>query len=105
MLIDDVLNSLLIIPKGKVVTYKDIACFIGKPRAYRAVGNALHKNKNFEIYPCYKVVNSKGELSNNYAFAGKDKQKELLEKEGIKVEDYRVNLTIYRFNYERNKNN
>ena len=29
----------------------------------------------------------------------------LLEKEGIKVVDYRVNLTIYRFNYERNKNN
>lgn len=44
MLIDDVLNSLLIVPKGKVVTYKDIAYFIGKPRAYRAVGNALHKN-------------------------------------------------------------
>lgn len=47
------------IPKGKVLTYQEVARLAGKPRAYRAVGNILNKNHNPKI-PCHRVVRSDG---------------------------------------------
>lgn len=47
------------IPKGKVLTYKEVATLAGSPRAYRAVGNILNKNYNPQI-PCHRVVRSDG---------------------------------------------
>lgn len=85
------------IPKGKVVTYGQIAEAAGNPRAARAVGNILHSNPNGEEIPCYKAVDSKGRLSEHYAFGGIEKQKERLEKEGIEVKNYRVDLNKYKF--------
>lgn len=89
-------NFLLTIPKGKVVTYGQIAEHLGNKNLSRVVGNILHRNPDKDKYPCYKVVNSKGQLSNNYAFGGIDAQKELLEKDGIVVENYTVNLKKYK---------
>lgn len=83
------------IPKGKVVTYGQIAEYLGNKKLSRVVGNILHKNPNEYKYPCYKVVNSKGDLSSNFAFGGIEKQKEKLEKEGILVNDYKVDLEKY----------
>ena len=51
------------IPRGKVATYGRVAEMAGNPRMSRAVGNALHKNTDPERTPCYRVVNSKGELA------------------------------------------
>jgi len=48
-----------LIPRGKVSTYKLLAEAIGRPRAARAVGNALNKNYDSEI-PCHRVVRSDG---------------------------------------------
>jgi alkylated DNA nucleotide flippase Atl1 len=62
------------------------------------VGNALHENPNGDKYPCYKVVNSRGELSCAYAFGGKDEQKRRLEAEGIVVENEKVNLNEFCMN-------
>ncbi len=84
------------IPKGKVVTYKQIAEYLGNKNLSRVVGNVLHKNPNEEKYPCYKVVNSKGKLSKNFAFGGIEKQKEKLEKDGIEVINYTVDLSKYK---------
>ena len=79
------------IPKGKVSTYKRIAEKIGRPRAYRAVGNALHKNPLAPIVPCHRVVRSDG------GFGGEKKQAEsrrnVLEKEGILIENGRVKIS------------
>ena len=47
------------IPKGKTLTYKQVAEKIGHPKAYRAVGNILNKNYNPDI-PCHRVVRSDG---------------------------------------------
>lgn len=94
---EKVYDFLKTIPKGKVVTYGQIAEAAGNPRAARAVGNILHSNPNGEEIPCYKVVDSKGRLSEHYAFGGIEKQKERLEKEGIEVENYRVDLNKYKF--------
>lgn len=94
---EKVYDFLKTIPKGKVVTYGQIAEAAGNPRAARAVGNILHSNPNGEEIPCYKVVDSKGRLSEHYAFGGIEKQKERLEKEGIEVKNYRVDLNKYKF--------
>ena len=83
------------IPRGKVATYGQIAALAGNPRMSRAVGNALHKNPDPEGIPCYRVVNSKGELAEDFAFGGKDIQKNLLEADGIEVISGRVDLKKY----------
>lgn len=49
------------IPKGKVLTYKQVAEKIGKPHAARAVGNALNKNFDHTI-PCHRVIRSDGKI-------------------------------------------
>ena len=92
-----VFEYLLTIPKGKVVTYGQIAEHLGNKGLSRLVGNILHRNPDGEIYPCYKVVNCKGKLAKEFVFGGRDAQKLLLEKEGIEVVDYTVDLDKYRF--------
>lgn len=47
------------IPEGSVLTYKEVAVLIGRPNAYRAVGNILNKNYDPAI-PCHRVVRSDG---------------------------------------------
>lgn len=84
------------IPKGKVVTYGQIAEYLGNKKLARTVGNILHKNPDGDKYPCYKVVNSKGYLSKNYSFGRIKKQKEKLEADGILVTNYKVDLEKYR---------
>lgn len=84
------------IPKGKVVTYGQIAEYLGNKKSARAVGNILHNNPNEKEYPCYKVVDSKGNLSKRFAFGGIDKQKEKLTNEGIEVVNYKVDLNKYK---------
>lgn len=56
---DKVFEVVKKIPKGKTLTYKEVAEKAGSPRAYRAVGNILHMNYNPKI-PCYRVVRSDG---------------------------------------------
>ncbi len=60
---DEVYAILDKIPKGKVVTYKQIAIMLGNKNLARVVGNVLHKNPLPLVHPCYKVVNNKGELA------------------------------------------
>ncbi len=83
------------IPRGKVITYGRAAEILGNKSWARAVGNALHKNPDGEKYPCYKVVNAKGELSAAYAFGGIDEQKRRLLSDGITVEHNKVDLQKY----------
>ncbi len=92
---EKVYSYLLTIPKGKVVTYGKIAEYLGNPKLARVVGNILHNNPSEDKYPCYKVVNSKGQLSANFAFGGIEKQKEKLEADGITVVNYKVDLKKY----------
>ena len=93
---EKVFEFLLTIPKGKVVTYGQIAEYLGNKKLVRAVGNILHKNPDETKYPCYKVVDSKGKLSKSFAFGGIEKQKAKLEKEGIIVINNKVNLDKYK---------
>lgn len=47
------------IPKGRTLSYKEVAVLAGSPLAYRAVGNILNKNYNSKI-PCHRVIHSIG---------------------------------------------
>ena len=85
------------IPFGMVATYQDIATMIGKSKAARAVGNALHNNPLMIVIPCHRIVNSKGGLALNFGFDGPEEQKRLLESEGVVVESYHVDLKRYRY--------
>jgi len=76
------------IPKGKISTYKRIAEKIGRPRAYRAVGNALHKNPLAPTVPCHRVVKSDGTFGGDEK--GAKSRKRHLEKEGIPIKKGRV---------------
>jgi O-6-methylguanine DNA methyltransferase len=79
------------IPKGKVSTYKRIAKKIGKRRACRAVGNALHKNPLAPIVPCHRVVRSDGGFGGEKK--GAESRRNLLVKEGIPIRNGRVKIS------------
>jgi O-6-methylguanine DNA methyltransferase len=75
------------IPKGRAITYKKVAKLAGFPRAWRAVGNVLNKNKNPKI-PCHRVIRSDGKIGGYNR--GVKKKIALLTKEGIKIENKKV---------------
>jgi O-6-methylguanine DNA methyltransferase len=83
------------IPRGQVATYGQVAKLAGNARMSRAVGNALHKNTDPDGVPCYRVVNSKGELAEEFVFGGAGIQKKMLEADGIEVIGNRVDLKKY----------
>ena len=70
------------IPKGAVLTYKQVATRAGKPKAYRAVGNILNKNFNPEI-PCHRVVRSDGTVGGYNR--GSVSKRRILRAEGVSV--------------------
>lgn len=104
------------IPKGKVMTYGEIARILGNPRLARQVGWALHANGLADV-PCHRVVDRNGRIAPNYggpslksfgapsksrfagrsgAFDGWGEQKRRLEAEGVKfVDEMHVDLSKY----------
>ena len=67
------------IPKGETHTYKEVAALAGRPKAFRAVGNILNKNRDKEV-PCHRVVRSDGK-SGGFAW-GEERKKQILKREG-----------------------
>jgi methylated-DNA-protein-cysteine methyltransferase-like protein len=78
-----------LIPKGRVSTYGAIADFLALGSA-RMVGWALNKSFSGEGVPAHRVVNRKGELSGRVHFPTPTMMQEMLEQEGVKVEDNKV---------------
>lgn len=68
------------IPKGKILTYKEVARKIGNPKAYRAVGNVLNKNLD-PLIPCHRVIKSNGKTGGYNR--GVNMKIELLKEEGF----------------------
>ena len=88
------------IPKGRVATYGQVAKMAGNERMSRAVGNALHKNPDPDHIPCFRVVNSKGELAGAFAFGGANVQADLLREDGVEVVDGKVDLKRFQMEDE-----
>ena len=77
------------IPRGKVLTYKKVAEIARNPRAFRAVGNILNKNRSPKI-PCHRVIRSDGKVG-RYNKGVKQKIL-LLRKENVKLENGKIVL-------------
>ena len=70
------------IPKGKTLTYKEVAKKAGSEKAFRAVGNILNKNYD-PLIPCHRVIKSDGKLG-GYNRGSENKHKILLEEGFLK---------------------
>ena len=73
------------IPKGKVKTYLEVAKAIGKPRAFRAVANAVGKNPYPPKIPCHRVIKSDGTLGGYSGKGGILKKRQLLKFEKVLI--------------------
>src|SRR4030042_6314505 len=76
-------EALLRIPSGHMVSYRDIASYLGEPNASRAVGNALARNPVAVLIPCHRVIQSLGDFG-NYHY-GKARKVALLGWEMVKA--------------------
>ncbi len=84
------------IPRGRVVTYGQIAAALGDPRQARTVGWALHSASEWLGLPWHRVINSSGGISTRHSIGGSNVQREMLEDEGIVFdEDDRLDLERY----------
>ena len=72
------------IPRGKVATYGQVASLTGHPRNARSVGYALHDNPEPGVIPWHRVVFRDGSLAPGFAFGGPERQRQLLEDEGVR---------------------
>ncbi len=77
-----VLGELSRVPYGETTTYGALAARVGSPRAARAVGTVMHRNRIPIVLPCHRVVGSSGNLT-GYA-GGLDRKLTLLELEGAR---------------------
>ena len=71
------------IPKGQVLSYREVAAAAGKPAAARAVANTMARNYDPTV-PCHRVIRSDGQLG-GYNRGGVSKKRALLESEGYSV--------------------
>jgi tRNA (guanine-N7-)-methyltransferase len=79
------------IPHGRVTSYGAIAKYLGSTGSARMVGWAMNASKNAKPeVPAHRVVNRNGMLSGKFHFGGIDAMKQLLQTEGIEVEDDHV---------------
>jgi methylated-DNA-[protein]-cysteine S-methyltransferase len=76
-------NYLKKIPKCKVKTYIEVAKAVGKPRAFRAVANAVGKNPYPPKIPCHRVIRSDGSLGGYSGKGGIKEKRKLLIKEKV----------------------
>lgn len=78
------------IPYGKVTTYGAIAKALGSARSARMVGWAMNASHGKGDLPAHRVVNRLGLLSGKHHFEGTNLMQQLLENEGVSVEDYKI---------------
>ena len=78
------------IPYGRVTSYGAIAKYLGTPKSARMVGWAMNASHNDDEVPAHRVVNRVGLLSGKHHFEGTNLMQQLLESEGVKVEENKV---------------
>lgn len=78
---EKVLRACHAIPRGKTLTYQQLAASAGSPRAYRAVGNIMAKNKVPLLIPCHRVISCGGRMGGFSAPQGINLKERLLKLE------------------------
>lgn len=95
---ENVVKIIKLIPKGKVMTYGQIANCAGNPWGSRQVSRILHSMTSKYDLPWYRVINSKGEIS--LKGEGMYKQIELLAEEGVKALKGKIDLEKHQHHCE-----
>lgn len=78
-----VYSLVAMIPKGRVVSYGQLAFMAGKPRGARMVGHAMKNAPSDRDLPCHRVVNASGDTAPDHVFESKRHQRAMLETEGV----------------------
>ncbi len=95
---EKVIEVVNLIPFGKVMSYGQVALYVGMPRAARQVGWILNGMEEKTPVPWWRVVNNKGRISIKGSRYDAVDQKVLLEKEGVVIsEDLTFDIENYRF--------
>lgn len=87
---EDVYEVVKLIPKGKVTSYGAIANYLGTKMSARMVGWAMNAAHELPDVPAHRVVNRIGLLTGKMHFNTPDRMQELLEEEGIIIEDDQI---------------
>jgi methylated-DNA-protein-cysteine methyltransferase-like protein len=88
---DQVYQVVRLIPKGRVSSYGAIASYLGTRGSSRMVGYAMNAaHTTFPPVPAQRVVNRNGLLTGKFHFGSADLMQQLLENEGVKVENDKV---------------
>lgn len=91
---EKVYSLLRTVPKGKVVTYGQLAKMAGSPKAARAVGMCMKTNPDAPATPCHRVVASDGSLHGYSAGEGIPTKKKMLLEEGVVFKGSNVDLSV-----------
>lgn len=95
---DEVIKMIGAIPHGKVVSYGQIAAYLGTPRAARAVGMILNKLPPDTDVPWWRVVNNSGRITIKGSIFTPDDQAARLKAEGIAISnEYELDIEKHRF--------
>ncbi len=88
---DSVYDVVCLIPLGRVTSYGSIAAYLGSPQSSRMVGWAMNNaHQQTRFIPAHRVVNRNGILSGKHHFNGTDTMQQMLESEGIQIENDKV---------------
>jgi len=96
-----VLEIIKEIPKGKVMTYGQVAAWADSPRSARQVARILHGMSEAHNLPWQRVINKQGKISLT-GIAGAT-QRALLEREGIVFKKGKIDLSIYQWKITENE--
>ncbi len=88
---EKVLEIVSKIPKGKTLSYKDVAKLAGSPEAYRAVGNILKANYN-PLVPYHRIIHSNGKIGDYNR--GKRNKIKILRNEGVDFTNKRIKFIL-----------
>ncbi len=86
---DNIYAVVCLIPRGRVSSYGAIAAYLGMKGGARMVGWAMNASHTLPEVPAHRVVNRVGALSGKHFFGG-NRMQELLESEGIQVENDQI---------------
>jgi len=94
-----ILRVVRLVPPGRVVSYGQVAAYIGSPRAARQVGWALRSLEGTPDFPWWRVLNNAGKITiKGNLYNSAQMQKELLEAEGVLINAaFELDMERYRF--------
>ena len=92
-----ILRVVSLIPPGKVMSYGQVAAYLGMPRGARQIGWTLSSMDGMD-FPWWRVLNNAGQITiRGTAMSNAEQQRALLEAEGVHIHDYQLDMARYRF--------